>query len=333
MARFVPAQQLSERARAFLRQVAEELVAGPEEIAIFVAFLITLIGIISAVTYLQHRDAAAQWKRLRRQKFTAALDAADLGPAHRSAVDIIVSRLPRPDMAYRIVESEALFHHLSQACIAEGILSSETVSSLRRLLPFERPNSAEMPLSTASLGEGRRVYIQLSRTGKPIEARVQRQLASHFELRAEGLLRTGPCRVMFSSPHGLFAFATRIAVSEQNDARLLHSERVLRVQKRSFVRAKASMAVYYRLEESDNEETARTIDIGGGGCSFYSNVDMSPGSSLDLRLLMDDGELHATATLISAARGVCRLSFVDIAERDRDRIIKHCLLGSTRNTP
>jgi len=79
-----------------------------------------------------------------------------------------------------------------------------------------------------------------------------------------------------------------------------------------------------------DEEVSETIDISGGGFSFYSEREISPGTRFNLRLETQDPpylSIPAVGEVRRCERAnshycVC-VKFVDINELDREELIKY----------
>lgn len=99
------------------------------------------------------------------------------------------------------------------------------------------------------------------------------------------------------------------------------------IQRREFVRVDMELKVLLQKEDKTNLVT-RTVNVSGGGLRFYSEGSFVPQEIVNITLYMpEDRAVQAKGVIIPnefLPPNEYVLSFSEIQERERDRIIKKC---------
>lgn len=115
-------------------------------------------------------------------------------------------------------------------------------------------------------------------------------------------------------------------------------DKIRKIQRRNYVRIECSIPVQYAVidnsEELDQDlvfQTGRTLDISGGGLRLFTNHSLEQEQKLFIKLkLLKDDEIEIKGKVIrlldideetKKKRFIYGIEFIDINERDRDKII------------
>lgn len=139
--------------------------------------------------------------------------------------------------------------------------------------------------------------------------------------------------VKIFTPQGVKVFDTIILDSPLEPEFVIeYSETATDIQRREFVRIELELKVVIQKEDKTNLVT-RTINVSGGGLRFYSEGSFTPQEIVNITLYMpEDRAVQAKGTIIAnefLPKNEYVLSFTEIQERERDRIIKKCFEAQT----
>lgn len=134
--------------------------------------------------------------------------------------------------------------------------------------------------------------------------------------------------VKIFTPSGIKIFDTIVLDSPLEPEFVIeYTEAATSLQRREFVRIEMELKVLIQKEDKTNLVT-RTINVSGGGLRFYSEGMFTPQEIVNITLYMpDDRAVQAKGTIIPnefLPQNEYVLSFTEIQERERDRIIKKC---------
>lgn len=100
------------------------------------------------------------------------------------------------------------------------------------------------------------------------------------------------------------------------------------IQRREYVRVAYSLKIVIEREGYKNNIITNTVDIGGGGIRFFYEGSFTPGEIVKLTIFIPEERSIQTKGVIiqnnSLPENEHVLSFTEIDEKDRDRIIKIC---------
>lgn len=133
--------------------------------------------------------------------------------------------------------------------------------------------------------------------------------------------------VKIFTPLGVKSFSAAIldAPYEENFT-IEYVESTNDLQRREYVRVPFSVKVFVETQDKKNI-IAYTLDISGGGLKFFSEEEIESQEVKITIYMPDDRSLHAKGTIIHNQFIPVNehvLSFTEIDEKDRDRIIKKC---------
>jgi c-di-GMP-binding flagellar brake protein YcgR len=98
------------------------------------------------------------------------------------------------------------------------------------------------------------------------------------------------------------------------------------IQRRDFVRVEVYVPVTYMPDGPEGRTVqANTLEIGGGGFRLVDAAALRGGDMLRFTLELGEGEdpFHAVAVVVrEAGDGSVGLKFVDLPDRDRDRLVR-----------
>lgn len=136
-----------------------------------------------------------------------------------------------------------------------------------------------------------------------------------------------PVRIF--TPLGVKVFDTMVLNSPQeSEFTIEYVQNSTDIQRREYVRVQCNMKVVIEQGGYNNNIVTYTIDIGGGGIRFFYEGSFAPQESVKITLFMpEDRSIQARGTVIEnnfipANHHV--LSFTEIEEKERDRLIKKC---------
>lgn len=146
--------------------------------------------------------------------------------------------------------------------------------------------------------------------------------------------------IIYYRDDGCFIFAAKVveqfSVASASLIRLKKISSVKRLQRRNYFRLKVTLPIYIReLKEDPDQDPgpwlkAYTLNLSGGGARISSNEKLDKGALLECRLELNEEEVILNGKVVRSqlveddpiVRYEIGLSFIDIAESDRDSIIK-----------
>ncbi len=142
--------------------------------------------------------------------------------------------------------------------------------------------------------------------------------------------------VKIFTPIGILVFNAVILNSPYEQEFVIeYIENATQIQRREYVRVPFVMKILIEMENKSKIVT-RTIDISGGGIKFFYEGDLISGEVLKVTLyLPEERSVQAKGIIVENNRisqNEYVLSFIEIEEKERDRIIKQCFdvqLGRT----
>jgi len=133
-------------------------------------------------------------------------------------------------------------------------------------------------------------------------------------------------RAYFHNSAGIFAFPRRILGQSQDRARLEHSSRIARYQRRKYYRKKERLPIFIKPVDSAAPPRASMLfDLGGGGGSLRNpEGQFGKGELLELSFSPETGskfELRARVLRASRNGRALQVKFESLHETERDRIM------------
>jgi len=141
--------------------------------------------------------------------------------------------------------------------------------------------------------------------------------------------------VVIYTDSGVFAFESIVINSplEQNFVIEMPDEKK-KVQRREYIRAPINLKLL--LNRNDIQHETRTINIGGGGIRFIAQEKLDIDDLWKFILYLPDGKTirgigKVLYTLMKSNSMASVISFTDINETERNRLIKLCLDEEIKN--
>lgn len=136
-----------------------------------------------------------------------------------------------------------------------------------------------------------------------------------------------PVRIF--TPSGVKVFDTIVLnAPTESEFTIEYVENSTDIQRREYVRVQFQMKVVIEQGGYNKNIVTHTIDIGGGGIRFFYEGSFTPEESVKITLFMpEDRSIQAKGVMVENSHlpeNNHVLSFTEIEERDRDRIIKKC---------
>jgi hypothetical protein len=182
-------------------------------------------------------------------------------------------------------------------------------------------------------GIGQAVHV-IAPSGASIDARVQNAATGSFLLRFEAaeadpleLLADKQVSLEFTNSRGV----CRILGDAQSAAggstlRVNATGTIELIQRRDYVRVEAFVPVSYQPDGRDGwTATANTLDVSGGGFQIAEAEGLRLGDMLRFTIELGEGEepvQAVSAAVREAGERVFGMRFVEILERDRQRVVR-----------
>jgi c-di-GMP-binding flagellar brake protein YcgR len=182
-------------------------------------------------------------------------------------------------------------------------------------------------------GLGQSVHV-IAPSGASIDARVKHAGIGNLLLRLEHgesdpveLLADEAVSIEFTNRRGVCRLLGRAKADAGGSVLRVDSTGVIElVQRRDYVRVEAFVPVTYQPAGPDGwTATANTLDVSGGGFRVAEAEALRLGDMLRFTLELGEGEepLQAVAEAVrEAAEGAYGMRFVEILERDRQRLVR-----------
>ncbi len=134
--------------------------------------------------------------------------------------------------------------------------------------------------------------------------------------------------VKIFTPLGIKSFSALILDSPyEEDFTIEYIENANEIQRREYVRVQLCVKVFIEKEDKNNV-IAYTIDVSGGGIKFMSEEKFNDKEKIKIVMYMpDDKAIQAKGVIVHnqfIPKNQHIVSFSEIDEKDRDRIIKKC---------
>ena len=117
-------------------------------------------------------------------------------------------------------------------------------------------------------------------------------------------------------------------------------------ERRQYVRLDTTLTIRYRvLEEPPPSTATQSLDIGGGGIRIFLKEPLKADTSIELEIFLpeertsircqgkivwvEEFSIYQPDTKIERKELEAGIEFTKISQEDRDRIVKHVILGYT----
>jgi hypothetical protein len=169
------------------------------------------------------------------------------------------------------------------------------------------PDGDRLPARLTHSEGGELVVLLLVPTNRPLE---------EYELR-DIVLEA-------SDKHGLARLGGEAALEDKDVLRFWDLAPVDMVQRREFVRVKASRKVLVNLPGSLTPIEISSVDLSGGGMLLGGLDNVRMGAKLDFRLITDPAAppITGSGTVVRNGGGRCAIAFHSISEGNRRRLIR-----------
>jgi hypothetical protein len=315
----------------------EELSQGLRQMGgsalIFLPLALIPIGALVAITVLQLRRSRSQASTKAEGAFQQALKKRTLDPAEVSLLKVLAGYVPDELRRPEILSNPRVFQAAVERALRSQSLQEDDVAALRVSLGFSSQDSnrtvnstAELPVELPLIVEQEKVRRFRAKMEK-VEPRGMTILTEDGEIPpAAGSI----LQIYFKREAGIFTFSSRVISLDGPRARIAHSEKISRYQKREYYRRKLAMPVQVRVAGSEEKPAQhKFLDLGGGGASI-TNPDLRFRPGDDIEITFKPGteepfELVGEVIRLSDAGKVMHVSFGPIREAMRDRIIGYIL--------
>ena len=231
---------------------------------------------------------------------------------------------------FLLLEDEYVFQNATKRLLEKNPDKEQEISALKVKLGFKKYSMEAIPNSTAQLVDNTTINLvdknhSLVAIGKVIEIKPEYILVDIIEEEIP-LKKRNEYIAQFQYRSGIFYFKTRCLTVKNTLAFLSHSERIRRTQRRSFYRKNIQIPVSIHSKVDERSYYSYTTDLGGGGVCVKGSPDFfHPGENVTILIdIPKKGRITSTARIIdiSKTKNIIRVSFSEIKESDRDKIIK-----------
>ena len=128
----------------------------------------------------------------------------------------------------------------------------------------------------------------------------------------------------FSGKHGLVRLGGEAVLEDRDVIRFSELEPVDMVQRREYVRVKATRKVQVNLPGSLTPIEISSVDLSGGGMLLGGLENLRMGAKIDFRLITapDAPPITGSGTVVRNGGGRCAVAFHSISEGNRRRLIR-----------
>lgn len=314
-------------------EISKGFVKSPLEICLFIIIILAIV-IGSFLLYRHGIKKYSEDKLLQAQRlFDLAVTRKGVSEAEREVLERLASHLKRSEGKNLLFEKKAVFNACVRKLLREEKVSSSLLASLRLKLGFNVLGNEGIPHSSAELPLEMPVLImqkgRRQNTGRVLGVDSRSLIIELGD--ASTPPKPGiPVSIVFENPSGHYSFTTSVKAVGKGIINVAHSEAIERFQRRTFYRKKLLMPVYVKRTGTEEHHTLTTlIDLGGGGASI---------TNPEQRFVLDDKlsltfftpgrkriNLSATVVRVSENGETLHLSFGDMPESSRDRILRFLL--------
>lgn len=287
---------------------------------------VILLGLFAFWQVRRARRAATAEAETR---YAQALKRKTLEPGQVALVEKLAAHVPDPLRRHELLTNARVFQVAAERALRAGGVSEEGLAALRVTLAFKTQDAERTVFSTAQLAVELPLIVEQEKVRR-FRARIENVEPGHIAILTEdGEIPPAVgshLQVYFKKEAGVFTFPSRVISLEGSRARITHSEKIGRYQKRAYYRRKLNMPVMVRVAGSEEKKTAyRFLDLGGGGASIVNpDLRFRPGD--DIEITFSPGteepiELIGEVVRLSDAGKTMHVSFGPMREAMRDRII------------
>ena len=303
--------------------------ASPSQILLIVAAIVLPVSLLAYFTVRQTRKTRAASRKRDEEQYQQGIQKRQMSPEEATLTERLTSYLPHWAGKHDLLTNAAVFQAaLDKADEYEDLPEAE-VTALRIKLDFASQDSERLIRSSAELPKELPLIL--------IQEKVRKLRATLIDIGPDALTirvedkEIPPAagteiQVYFKRPSGIFTFTSDVLDLEGSQARIAHSERVSRYQKRKYYRRMISLPVLVRLAGSEEKPAQyRFVDLGGGGSSI-SNPDLRfrPGDDIEIKFAPtaeERIELVGEVIRLSDSGQIMHMEFGPLREAMRDRII------------
>jgi hypothetical protein len=301
---------------------------------VLLGLLAMVIGALAVFVVQNRRTRQARELQSERAK-EQALSKLKLSDRERAILDRLVGMVSDPaTRGHLVLTSQSVFSHCTSRLIAARGATDAEVAALRVRLGFARGSTEKKVTSTAILPPGLRLLVVQRETKKfyaTVSGAAAAGLVAHIE--DADVIAPGPgteLRCLFNVRSGTFQFDTVVSGVDGQTLRMAHSEKITRMQRRKYYRARTNLPARIGVAGSQEQPAlTRLIDLSGGGASLENPaVRFHTGDEVQIRFSAFDGKeynLVAEVGRVSHGGRVLHVVFSPMTDTARDRLIAFVL--------
>lgn len=281
------------------------------------------------IAVLQMRKARIAAATQAETQYRQALKRRTLDPSQTALVETLAREVPDQLRRHELLSNPRVFQAAAERALRSGSTTEEALAALRVSLGFKSQDPARAVYSTAELTAELPLIVEQEKVRR-FRAHTEKVEPDAITIVTEdGEIPPAPgssLQVYLKREAGVFTFPSRVLSLDGSRARIAHSEKIGRYQKRAYYRRKLSMPVAVRVAGSEEKQANyRFLDLGGGGASITNpELRFRPGDDIEIAFSPGTGEpieLVGEVIRLSDAGKVMHISFGPLREAMRDRII------------
>ena len=314
-----------------LKEISKGFKISPLNIAIFFSILIIVILIFIYLSKKADLQLKKKLTSILNKKFRKSIKKLNLAPKEIDLLKILSNYTDSVSNKYLLLEDEHIFQSAARKLLEKEPERAEGISSLRVKLGYKKHSLDSIPHSTAQIIDGTTIKI-ISKNKKSLAiGKIEKITPDYLQISIKN--KTNPIKkgkvyiAQFQYHSGIFYFNTYCIDTKNHQVFLTHSEKIKRIQRRNYYRKNIHIPVYISSKTDNRSYYSYTTNLGGGGASIKGSTDFfNKGEIVNIHIdISNKGKIALEGKIIDIlkTKNILRISFTEINNSDRDKIIKY----------